>query len=60
MVEEELSLPKDKIPTIAVRKLGFYSAGAKINEIIMAVLDLLEKNGKVSINNDYVKMRTDN
>ena len=56
VVEEELSLPKDKIPTIAARKLGFSSAGAKINEIIMAALDLLEKNGVVVINNDYVKL----
>ena len=56
VVEEELSLPKDKIPTIAARKLGFSSAGAKINEIIMAVLDILERNGLVSINNDYVKL----
>ena len=56
VVEEELSLPKDKIPTIAARKLGFSSAGAKINEIIMAALDLLVKNGVVVINNDYVKL----
>ena len=30
VIQEEYSLPKDKIPTIAARKLGFSSAGAKI------------------------------
>ena len=56
VVEEEFSLPKDKIPTIAARKLGFSSAGAKINEMIMATVDLMEKMEMVKINNEMVSM----
>ncbi len=56
VVEEEFSLPKDKIPTIAARKLGFASSGAKINEVIMAALNLMEQNGIVKTNNDSVSL----
>ena len=56
VIEEEFSLPQDKIPTIAARKLGFASAGAKINEVIMVVLELLEKGGEVKINNGMVSL----
>ena len=56
VVEEEFSLPKDKIPTIAARKLGFASSGAKINEVIIAALDLMEQNGIVKTNNDSIAL----
>lgn len=57
VVEEEFSLPKDKIPTIAARKLGFSSAGAKINEVINAVLEKLEKDNIVVVNNGLVSLK---
>lgn len=55
VILEEFSLPKEKIPTIAARKLGFSNAGAKIAETINAILDMMlqesdikEVNGMVS------------
>ena len=57
VVEEEFSLPKDKIPTIAARKLGFSSAGAKINEVINAVLTRLERDSVVVVNNGLVSLK---
>ncbi|MBP5643058.1 MAG: DUF3320 domain-containing protein, partial [Bacteroidales bacterium] len=57
VVEEEFSLPKDKIPTIAARKLGFSSAGAKINEVVNAVLETLEKKSVVIISNGLVSLK---
>ena len=56
VIEEEFSLPKDKIPTIAARKLGFSSAGAKISEVIKAVLTLLEQNAVIINNNGLVSL----
>ena len=56
VVGEEFSLPKDKIPTIAARKLGFSSAGAKICEVINTVLMMLEKDNVVVINNGLVSL----
>ena len=57
VIEEEFSLPKEKIPTIAARKLGFYNAGAKITETINTILDMMlqrgdirEMNGMLSFN----------
>jgi hypothetical protein len=60
VIEEEFSLPIDKIPTIAARKLGFSSAGAKINETIKKVLLSLEKNATIVINNDLVSLGNKN
>ena len=57
VVEEEFSLPKDKIPTIAARKLGFASAGAKICEVINKTIDLLAQNAVITITNGSVTMR---
>ena len=54
VLEEEFSLPKDKIPTIAARKLGFANSGAKINETIMTMIEFMEKKGTLRINNDMV------
>ena len=50
-------MPKDKIPTIAARKLGFSSAGAKINEVINAVLTRLERDSVVVVNNGLVSLK---
>ena len=60
VIEEEFSLPKDKIPTIAARKLGFSSAGAKINEIIKSVLLILEKNTVIINNNGLISLNENN
>jgi len=54
VVEEEFSLPKDKIPTVAARKLGFASAGAKICDVIGETIDLLEENSCLTVNNGLV------
>ena len=56
VVEEEFSLPKDKIPTLAARKLGFSSAGAKINEVVKEALVLLEKNAVIINNGGLVSL----
>ena len=56
VIEEEFSLPKDKIPTIAARKLGFSSAGAKICEIISKTIDLLEMKSMIVVNNGSVSV----
>ena len=58
VVVEEFSLPRDKIPTIAARKLGFSSAGAKISDVINKTIDLLERNGNVAITNGLVTLKT--
>ena len=57
VILEEFSLPKEKIPTIAARKLGFSNAGAKITETINTILDMMlqkddirEVNGMLSFN----------
>lgn len=56
VIDEEFSLPKDKIPTIAARKLGFASAGVKICEVINKTIDLLEQNAVITITNGSVTM----
>ena len=56
VVSEEFSLPKDKIPTIAARKLGFSSAGAKISETINKAVDLLETQKVVTVTNGSVSL----
>jgi hypothetical protein len=56
VINEEFSLPKDKIPTIAARKLGFSSAGAKICDVINKTIGLLEKNSTVVITNGSVSL----
>ena len=56
VIKEEFSLPKDKIPTIAARKLGFSSAGAKICDVINKTIGLLEKNSVVVITNGMVTL----
>ena len=47
VIEEEFSLPKEKIPTIAARKLGFSNAGAKITETINTILDMMFQKGDI-------------
>ena len=56
VVGEEFSLPKDKIPTIAARKLGFSSAGAKICGVINKTIDLLETQKVVTVANGLVSL----
>ena len=56
VVEEEFSVPKDKIPSLAARKLGFSRKGAKINDVILVAIELLEKAGIIIINNDYISL----
>lgn len=60
VVEEEFSLPKEKIPTIAARKLGFSSAGAKICEIINKTVEVLEKKSIVVVKNGLVSRNEEN
>ena len=56
VVEEEFSLPKDNIATLAARKLGFSSAGTKITEMINIVIDMLAEKSVVTINNGAVSL----
>ena len=57
VLEEEFSLPQNKIPTLAARKLGFASAGAKIVEIVKSVITMMEKDSQIVINGDYVSLK---
>ena len=54
VILEEFSLPKEKIPTIAARKLGFSNAGAKIAETINAILDMMIQNSDIKEVNGMV------
>ena len=56
VILEEFSLPKEKIPTIAARKLGFSNAGAKITETINAILEMMIKNGDIREVNGKLSM----
>ena len=57
VIVEEFSLPKEKIPTIAARKLGFSNAGAKIAETINAVLGMMIQKGDVRELNGMVSQQ---
>ena len=57
VLHEEFSLPADKIPTIAARKLGFSSAGAKISETIKKTLELMERKQMIVVNNDQTLLK---
>ena len=59
VLEEEFSLPKEKVPSITVRKLGFSAAGVKISETIHKVLELMEQRKLVVFNNDQVLLGKD-
>ena len=54
VLDEEFSLPKEKIPTLAIRKLGFSNAGAKSSEIVHLVIDMLEAEGVVKNRNGLI------
>ena len=54
LLQEEFSLPQDKIPSLTARKLGFSSAGTKICEVMKAVLDMLEQQSVVVITGQTV------
>ena len=58
VILEEFSLPKEKIPTIAARKLGFSNAGAKIVETIYAVLDIMLQKGDIREVNGMLSLNT--
>lgn len=58
VIREEFSLPKEKIPTIAARKLGFSNAGAKIVETINAVLDIMLQKGDIREVNGMLSFNT--
>ena len=57
VIGEEFSLPKEKIPTVAARKLGFSNAGAKIADTINAVLDMMLRNGDIREVNGLVSFQ---
>ena len=59
VISEEFSLPKDKIPALTARKLGFSNTGAKISEAVTSLLDLMtrqqiikETNGLVALHDE--------
>ena len=54
VIDEEFSLPKDKMPSLTARKLGFASSGAKICEAVNAVIQLLEQQKVITVNNGLV------
>ena len=56
VVEEEFSLPKDRIPSVVAKKLGFAGTGTKITEVISSVLMTLEKNNEIVVNNGLVSL----
>ncbi len=47
VITEDFSLPKEKIPSLAARKLGFANAGTKISETINTVLDIMLREGVI-------------
>jgi len=57
VLREEFSLPKDKIPSVTARKLGFSTAGIKIAEVVRKVLLLMEQEGTIVVNNDQVLLK---
>ena len=56
VVSEEFSLPKDMVPKLACKKLGFTSTGYRMAEVIKAVLDDLVEQGRVTVNNNFVTL----
>ena len=47
LIQEEFSLPKDKIPSLTARKLGFSSAGSKISEVINMIVEMMLREGRI-------------
>lgn len=56
VVSEEFSLPQDKIPTLAAKKLGFAGAASKIRETINAAISILIGQHRIVVKGDYVSM----
>ena len=54
IVAEEFSLPRERIASIAAKKLGFASSGTKISEAVNAVLAILEQRTVVKVNGNLV------
>lgn len=59
LVKEEFSLPMDKIPTLAAKKLGFSGAGKAINTTISNVLKHMIKSNIIVKRDNYICL-TDN
>ena len=56
VISEEFSLPLDKIPTLAAKKLGFASAASKIREAINSVLTILERQNRIVVKNSFASL----
>lgn len=54
IVAEEFSLPRERIASIAAKKLGFASSGTKISEAINAILAILEQRTVIKVNGNLV------
>ena len=55
-LHEEFSLPKERIPSVVAKKLGFSAAGAKISETILQLLTLMEQQGMVKSNGLFITL----
>ncbi len=58
IINEEFSLPRERIASLAARKLGFASAGTKISETVNALLAVLERQGVIRVNGTLVTMNS--
>ncbi len=56
VIDEEFSLPRERIASLAARKLGFSNSGAKICAAINTVLEQLEQRGDVKVSGGLVTM----
>ena len=56
VVSEEFSLPRTSVPKLTIKKLGFTATGPKMTELILAILDNLEKQGVVKNNNGAITL----
>ena len=56
IVAEEFSLPAERIASIAAKKLGFASSGAKISEAVNALITVLERQSVITVHNGLVSL----
>ncbi len=56
VIREEFSLPKNRIPSVVAKKLGFGNLGPKINETVNTVLNWMEQCAIININGEMVSM----
>ena len=57
VVREEFSLPKEKIPTLTARKLGFQTTGAKINDVVTTLLNLMARQQLIREANGLITLK---